>query len=165
MDKKRGGQPLSDDVMPALFGHCERVYLAMLNEAKALNNTGENLNDEDYDAEPTTIVVYTGKLTKLVAECNLSAPYYSSVTQALRQMGCIRQLSRGGGSADSQWQLIQEPTKGLFQTMKDAGTVPQRKARATKTEGIQSQVNNLNGRVNTLEAELQQLKNALTGGR
>jgi hypothetical protein len=164
MDKKRGGQPLSDDVMPALFGHCERVYLAMLNEAKAVPWPYQE--DEDEEEGPEAVaVVYTGKLTKLVAECNLSAPYYSSVTQALRQMGCIRQLSRGGGSADSQWQLIQEPTKGLFQTMKDAGTVPQRKARATKTEGIQSQVNNLNGRVNTLEAELQQLKNALTGGR
>lgn len=63
----------------------------------------------------TEIIVYEGKLTELITQkLYLSVPYYTSITRALKSMGCIRQLRRGGGSSPSQWELIREPTPELW---------------------------------------------------
>jgi hypothetical protein len=70
-------------------------------------------------------------LTKLVCEdLGLAVPYYTAVTRKLKDMGCIRQLKRGGGSSPSQWELIREPTADLWNDL------PQ----DTPVEGLDSQL-------------------------
>jgi hypothetical protein len=59
-------------------------------------------------------LVYEGYTTKLFQALSLPTPYYSSILQRLQQMGCIRKLSRGGGSAFSRWQLVDDPTLEAF---------------------------------------------------
>jgi hypothetical protein len=62
-------------------------------------------------------LVYEGHMTKLFRDLNLATPYYSSVLQRLKQMGCIRQLSRGGGSAPSRWELLTDPDYDDFEAV------------------------------------------------
>lgn len=83
----------------AVFRHSETVYNEMAAQASVI------------EAEDVAMLVYEGKLVELVTEtCKLSVPYYTKVTQALRGMGCARQLRRGGGNSPSQWELIEAPT-------------------------------------------------------
>ena len=120
---------------PALFDHCCRVYAAMLAEAHAVDSEGQKM------------VVYEGFLTTLITgKLNLSVPYYSSVRRALKRMGCIRQLRRGGGSSQSQWELITDPTFELFQSQAEV------KSRTpTKTEALDYQITVLISRIAELE--------------
>lgn len=85
-----------------LFDHCVKVYKAMTDESHL----------DQIDGQP--VRVYEGHLTKLVADLNLAAPYYTSTKNALIDMGCISQLRRGGGTAQSKWILIMWPTEELF---------------------------------------------------
>jgi hypothetical protein len=88
----------------ALFRHSLTVYKEMEAQAAPI------------DVEDRQMLVYEGKLVELVTEtCKLSVPYYTKVTQALKGMGCARQLRRGGGNSFSQWELLQEPTLELFE--------------------------------------------------
>jgi hypothetical protein len=95
----------SDDATPsALFLHCASVYAEMFRRSERRVADGV-----------TEMVVYEGMLTKLVCEdLGLAVPYYTSVRRRLLDMGCIRQLKRGGGTAPSQWELIREPTADLW---------------------------------------------------
>jgi hypothetical protein len=89
----------------ALFRHTVAVYEEMASQGKIVT----------VDAD-SNMLVYEGKLVELVTEtCGLSVPYYTKVTQALKGMGCARQLRRGGGNSLSQWELIREPTLELFE--------------------------------------------------
>lgn len=102
---------IEDEVTPALFHHCVQTYEAMFKKA-----TRQQFDSGSYG------VVYEGALTQLVTqELNLSVPYYTHVTRALKQMNCIRQLRRGGGSSPSQWELITAPTEEVFR--KEVGTI------------------------------------------
>lgn len=88
-----------DDTLPAMFEHCVRTYREMLSEAHGVGD----------------VVVYEGFLTALITQkINLSVPYYGRVKKTLTDMGCIKQLKRGGGTAPSQWELITEPTEEAF---------------------------------------------------
>lgn len=90
--------PLKQDVEPALFRHCCTVYEAMNDLAE------DGLHGRTYE----------GFLTHLFNDLDLSVPYYTMVMKKLKAMDCVRQLVRGGGSAPSQWLLLQEPTMELF---------------------------------------------------
>jgi hypothetical protein len=93
----------STDRAPALFGHCEVVYGAMLSEAT-------RVREGDVD-----MIVWEGFPTRLLRDkLKLSTPYYTSVFRALKAMGCARQLRRGGSSTTSQWELLQEPDLDKF---------------------------------------------------
>jgi hypothetical protein len=85
--------------MPAVFNHCVEVYSVMEKESET-------------DAEGR--VVWTGYTTKLFKRLGLAVPLYTSVTQHLKRMDCIRQLARGGGGSPSAWMLLQEPTTELY---------------------------------------------------
>lgn len=92
----------------ALLGHCTSVYNEMTVQAHVV--TAENVQ----------LLVYEGKLTELVTvHVGLSVPYYTKVTQALKGMGCAKQLRRGGGNSPSQWQLIRPPSLGLYLKWQD----------------------------------------------
>lgn len=130
-----GRKPAGDTTPEALFLHCQTVYNKMMEHAEARQ-----------DDQGKDIIVYEGILTSLIIkECNLSTPYYSSVTKALKGMGCIHQLKRGGGTASSMWELITEPTLEKFQDFK-----PPRPPQTRITQ-MQEQLDNLENRIQTLE--------------
>jgi len=87
---------------PRLYEHCLTVFEQMRTEAKPAAVEGAHA------------LVYEGFLTRLFNRLSLATPYYTSVMQALRKMGCVRQLSRGGGASPSKWELLTEPTIELF---------------------------------------------------
>lgn len=93
---------------PALFEHCVNTYNAMMEEAHAVTT-------DDLNGKIDEVIVYEGFLTQLITgKLNLSVPYYTSIRKALIEMGCIRQLRRGGSTTQSQWELIYEPTLEMF---------------------------------------------------
>lgn len=140
---QRPGRKTEGDTSPqANYVHCHTVYRAMMEEATARV-------DEDTGEE---MVVWEGMLTALITgRCNLSIPYYSKITSALKEMGCIRQIKRGGGSASSVWELITEPTEELYSARPAAQKLP-RQDRLTQQA---AQINSLNNRVGALEHALQ----------
>lgn len=109
----------------ATYHHCKMVFEEMNRLAK------------DHEENEVTMRVYEGFLTKLFEDLGLSVPYYSKCTTALKQMGCIRQLRRGGGNSPSQWELLKEPTEQAYTT-----SVPKRERR-TRADQMQSQINDL----------------------
>jgi hypothetical protein len=135
----------NDHAPEALFGHCVSVYEEMLKTAKVVPL---------YDQEDTDeVVVWEGMLTTLItSKLNLSVPYYTSITRALKRMGCIRQIKRGGGTAPSQWELIREPTIELFDESKPLKAKPQ-----DKYSLMQEQLNSQNSRLLRLERVLEKI--------
>jgi hypothetical protein len=139
-----------DSAVPALFDHCCRAYKAMLAESKAVigQYAGDSKDEQQH------VVVYEGFLTQLITgELNLSVPYYTSVRKALIQMGCIRQLRRGGGTSPSQWEMIHEPTVEAFMHQQ-----PAKKAKAPdRYTAMQDQIVQLTSRIADLEDTLEEL--------
>src|SRR5882757_3836561 len=106
-----------DDTLPVLYQHCKDVYERMLTQST---------KQEYKDGEEVKIaIVYEGFLTKLVTEqLHLSVPYYTSTIRALKKMGCMSQLRRGGSTSPSQWQLFREPTEELFRSTQKVKASP-----------------------------------------
>lgn len=110
--------------------------------------------EKEAEVNDDGMLVWTGYTTKLFKRLNLAVPLFTSVTQHLKRMDCIRQLARGGGSSPSAWLLLQPPTETLF----GAHTV----YKPTKADDILSQrlrdqqelINDLNNRVEILEARV-----------
>lgn len=133
------------DAPVALYGHCLITYKTMLSEATAIV-----VSEDD---EEQTIIVWEGMLTRLItSQLNLSVPYYTAVTKALKRMGCIRQLKRGGGTAPSQWELLCEPTEELF-----INALPKRIPKMDRYELIQMQLDSQNNRILKLEKILENI--------
>lgn len=133
---------------PALFDHCVNTYKAMLDSAKSVTtgDDGEDVELSD-DRLPNSIIVYEGFLTHLVTvELRLSVPYYTSIRKKLMEMGCIRQLKRGGGNSPSQWELIFEPTLEAF-----TKATPKKTPTQDKDAMLRDQVAQLAQRVSSLE--------------
>ena len=138
-----------DAITPtSLYLHCQSAYSGMLRQAKGVVVQKEGDPDK---ADLGTMVVWEGFLTRFITEeLHLSVPYYSSVTQALKRMGCIRQLRRGGGSSPSQWELKHEPTEDLFNN-----TLPKKSLILTPLQQLQKQVNDQEVRLKDIEAMLE----------
>lgn len=99
------------------------------------------------------MIVWEGFLTRFITEeLHLSVPYYSSVTLALKRMGCIKQLRRGGGSSPSQWELITEPTEELF-----TNKLPKKEPQVSRQSQLQEQVNSQETRIKALEDILENI--------
>jgi hypothetical protein len=145
------GRPSSEEgTLPVLYSHSKAVYEAML-------RSSSKQEFKDADGQTKEAVVYEGFLTKLVTEdLHLSVPYYTSVMRALKKMGCVRQVRRGGSSSPSQWQLYFEPTEKLF-VEKTKLTNKRSNAQSTRLEQCESNIQALNRRVTTLEAALQNM--------
>jgi hypothetical protein len=137
-----------DEAPITLFLHCKEVYDKMLSQAKGV----EVFDGEEESPQASgTMIVYEGFLTALITqEMHLSVPYYTSVTKALKNMGCIKQLRRGGGTSPSQWELRKEPTEKEFNEQVES-KVP----KPDKYTMQQEQINALNGRVLKLEHALE----------
>jgi hypothetical protein len=106
--------------------------------------------------EEGEIVVYEGRLTALVTkDLGLAVPRYTECVGALRVMGAIRQLRRGGGNSPSQWELIREPTLqeyeayvGEAKKKEDEGNPPD------EFEILQQQIRSLDRRLTGLESAI-----------
>jgi hypothetical protein len=130
------------EATPALFDHCVKVYEAMLADATP---------------DESQMIVYEGFLTQLITgKLNLSVPYYTSTRKALVNMGCIRQLRRGGSTTPSQWELIYEPTLEAFMRQQ-----PKRERKPDRHAQQQELIDNLIARVAQLEAQVKSVFEAL----
>lgn len=126
--------------VPALFNHCVDAYHEMLNQASR----------EMIEGKPG--MVYKGFLVELICgRLNLSRPYYTNVTKALKKMGCARQLKRGGSSGESIWLLINEPTLEKFERANAKETERTRYVTAEEHASVRQQVSDLNDRLFTIE--------------
>jgi hypothetical protein len=132
-------------VIPAMYNHITEVYTRMVDQAKP------------EDIEGRELLVYEGHLTKLIMrELRLSMPYYTSITRALRSMGCIEQIRRGGGTSPSRWVLWKEPTFEAWQA-----TDGDKARRGNATTVRDQRVKDLHERVAKLEEIVDQLVKAL----
>lgn len=141
-----------------LYLHCKRAYDHMLSQAKRVVADADikNVDGQIEIGDVNTMIVWEGMLTRLITgDLNLSVPYYSSITKSLKNMGCIRQLRRGGGNSPSQWELITEPTEEMFNSI-----TPKKETKPNKHEMLQDQVAHLNSRVLVLEERVQALLKA-----
>jgi hypothetical protein len=75
-------------------------------------------------------------------------------------MGCAKQIKRGGGTAQSRWVLLREPTLEYFQEWERTKTVLD--ARRVSQGALHGQqINDLGQRITALEEAYQQLLEAL----
>lgn len=129
-----------DETPAALYTHCVNVYERMVQEARMESN-GD--------------VIWEGMLVNFITgKMNLSVPYYTTITRALKRMNCIEQIKRGGGTAPSQWRLITAPTLEAFESAQ-----PRRSNRKPidKYEMLQDQLNALSRRLVTVETALERV--------
>jgi hypothetical protein len=145
--------------MPALFEHCQKVYSAMLKEAKGHSIGPYDEGDPNQDSTPKTMVIYEGHLTALVAAIPLSGPYYTHCMNALKGMGCVKQIRRGGGSSPSQWEMLTEPTKDMFLQLEESG--PKKAPKVSRMDQLEQNQIALTRRVNELDENLRQILGAL----
>lgn len=134
-----------DDTPAALYLHCVNTYEGMLRDAKSVKNTRTG-EDE---------IIWEGMLVNFItSKMNLSVPYYTTITRALKRMGCVEQLKRGGGTAPSQWRLLEAPTLSAY----ESATPRKTSARSIdKYEVLQQQLNVLSRRVLSLETILENI--------
>jgi hypothetical protein len=124
-------QPL----LPARYHHCVRLYEVMKKQA----------------TQRTEGLVWEGSLLKtMVGELQLGNAHYTSITRALKSMGCMQQLRRGGGPQGSIWRLIKPPSPAAFRIADDSPTPVRTKAQATRKEQDQ-RIRDLSRRVHNLE--------------
>lgn len=122
---------------PTLFEHCVAVFQEM--EGQARDEGAEGL-------------IYEGHLTKLFNQLGLSAPYYTSVMRRLKQMDCVVQVRRGGGTSTSRWRLVRVPSEESFRSHEDMKVRPNGKY-ATLEQGLRSaheRINELVDQINDL---------------
>jgi hypothetical protein len=142
---------------PALYDHCVNTYRAMLAEARTITPTGSTDELTEADLPDNSIIVYEGFLTQLVtSKLNLSVPYYTSIRRKLLDMGCVRQLKRGGGTSPSQWELIYEPSLQAF-----TEATPRKTPTQDKEAAVQEQLDNMNSRLSQVEANVQGVMESL----
>lgn len=135
---------MSEAGMPALYDHCVQIYDAMFEDA--------DLHNKDNPDPEQRHFVWEGFLTKLFTDQGFSVPYYTSVRSALMRMDCIRQIRRGGGTAPSQWLLVQKPTPELWNAYATSTGVAERnKTKMSKTRMLEQRINDLHKRVSALE--------------
>jgi hypothetical protein len=89
--------------MPAVYMHAANIYDRMVQESQMVEIEGQSVN------------IWEGFTTALFEEAGLAVPYYTSVLQLLKSMGCIQQYRRGGGTSASQWLLLRAPDQATYE--------------------------------------------------
>lgn len=131
---------MNETAPPRLFEHCSSVFEAMKRDSKPQSLEGHHA------------LVYEGFLTRLFQDLSLATPYYTTVMRRLRTMGCVQQLSRGGGNSPSRWELVTEPTWEKFEEFEN-----KRFQNNTKLGQVIDMANQLAKRVTILESTVEQL--------
>lgn len=136
--------PPKDEVTPALFQHCVAAYNKMLEKSRPVEDNAD-------------IIVYEGYLTALIqSDLSLSIPYYTSIRKRLIEMGCVRQLRRGGGTSPSQWEMIREPTLEAFMNAE-----PKKVPKQDRNTAVNQQILALSRRISSLEIQIKRIFEAL----
>lgn len=120
-----------------VYDHCVSVYNEMSEQARE---------------EPEGLV-YEGHTTKLFAQLALATPYYTTVMDHLKAMGCVEQLRRGGGNSPSRWRLLRQPDEDAFRSIEGMN-----RSRSGKTAALEQQVRDLSRRVTTTETKVEALE-------
>jgi hypothetical protein len=124
------------DTPKMLFTHSVNAYAALKRDADVVDGK----------------LIWTGFMTHVIRnDLNLSVPYYSQILKALKRMGCVEQLRRGGSSTPSQWLLVREPTEELFESSPMRVTT-----RTTRLDAVEQQCHDLSERIDMIEALLRQ---------
>ena len=95
---------------PVKFSRCLEVYKIFEEEAQ---------EEPVLEYENRMAKVWTGRTTQMFVDRKLAQPTYTPVLWKLRAMGCIQQLSRGGGGQPSRWLILYPPTQELFDETPD----------------------------------------------
>jgi hypothetical protein len=134
---------MTEEAPPALYQHCCVVFEKMHKAARP----------EKIENIPT--LVYEGYLTRLFNELNMATPYYTTVMRRLKAMGCVRQLSRGGGSTPTRWELVEEPGWDAFEVIDERRVLADTKlGQATSNiRALIKRISELETRVEILESE------------
>jgi hypothetical protein len=135
---------------PMMWDHIKDIFTAMNERAQ-----DEDLHQGDELVDPETQRVYTGHLTSLFAELQKPAPYYTDIMTALKAMGCVEQLRRGGGSAESKWVICYPPTEEGYLAYLNNRSGSKKPG---KVEILEQQVRTLSTRVQDIEEYLAQQK-------
>jgi hypothetical protein len=133
------------------FEKCTKIYTAMKAASKHITRDG------------FTGDVYQGRLTFLFSEEGISVPYYTSIMNALKEMGCVQQIRRGGGTAQSEWALFYEPTEAEFDKVEKKSS--RLGSRQPKTDQLAQQNRDTAALVNDLERRVKLLEMILTHDR
>jgi hypothetical protein len=145
MDQEQEEETKPTSVM---FDHCNRVYDEMAAQARE-----ELINGADSSEDPDNVaLIYEGHLTRLFQSLGLSTPYYTSVMNHLKTMGCVEQLRRGGGNSPSRWILRHAPTEDAFNSIEG-----QLRASKGKFAALEQRVGDLTRTVNELYGQVQSL--------
>jgi hypothetical protein len=139
---------VAEKASPRLFDHCQTVFAAMRE-----NSSSVRILDGGSDRHA---LVYEGFLTKLFKELDLPTPYYTHVMRRLQAMGCVLQLSRGGGGSPSRWELIVDPELPAFSEAEG-----EEKKQPSRLEMLEKNFNQLSGRQHDSEELLQEILDLL----
>lgn len=126
---------------PKLYFHALRVFEEMHKRSAA-----QTITDGGTERHA---LVYEGFTTQLFRDLDLSTPYYSKILRRLQRMGCIIQLSRGGGNAPSRWELLKEPEREAFDDAESA-----RRRIPTRLGQVEQRVIDINNRLLEVETRI-----------
>jgi hypothetical protein len=137
---------MSEEAPPAPFVHCCTIFQKMKEEAKPTKVEGIHA------------LIYEGYLTQLFQRAGLATPYYTKIMQLLKEMDCVRQISRGGGSSPSKWEMIKEPDAISFSEIEARRTKSQTKLGQVQdtTNVLAKRLSEAELRLDVLEARLEQ---------
>jgi hypothetical protein len=140
--------------MKALFDHCVTVFEEMFKEAvpeeTAVRNYdgGPAMDQPNIEIEPSGYMIWTGHTTQLFARLGMATPYYTTVMRALKKMGCVEQVRRGGGNAQSKWRLVRRPEEEFFH----AAELLKMPVQGTQ-KALEQQMRDMNSRLSALEGQ------------
>lgn len=135
------------DKVPMLYEYVQKCYAAMEEEAQ--------YEDVETQEGIQNLLVYEGFLTHLVTDTlHLSVPYYTKLTRALKAMGCMSQLRRGGSSTPSKWLLFRKPTLASFTDPKVQEAVNKSATKDQRTRDLSTRVGSLEDNVEALMEHL-----------
>lgn len=134
-----------------IYDHCVRVYEEMHAQSREEELDFADPGDGEF-VNKHQVLVYEGHLTKLFAGLQLSTPYYTSVMNHLKAMGCVEQLRRGGGNSPSRWMLVRPPAEEAFNSIEN-----QKRLSRGKVAALEQQVRDLSRTVADLYARVDAL--------
>lgn len=152
---------MSDDEerpMKALYDHCNLIFDEMYKEAVPEETVVSRIEGDEQTpgTEVTTAtgyMIWTGHTTHLFSRLGMATPYYTTVMTALKKMGCVEQIKRGGGNSMSKWRLVRKPEEDYFHAAEKLQKPVQGSQKA-----LEQQVRDLNKRVTTLEDVLHDME-------
>jgi hypothetical protein len=138
--------------MKALYDHCIEIFEEMEKEAVPEESQGTEAGATMDPDAGTGYLIWTGHTTHLFSRLGKATPYYTSVMEALKKMGCVEQLKRGGGNSMSKWRLVRKPEEDYFHAIEKL-----KKPTQGSQKALEQQFRDLNNRVLVLEDTLNDL--------